>query len=97
ADNHVCFQPTHFLQSDAGEIRGYFSTDVTPLFLWSHTGNEKTASLRFVKQAIEHARLPGKPVIAPCTVDSPFVPVLPGLGFLKLGNCDLWTLKGGVA
>ena len=99
ADGHVCFAPTHFLESNNGEVRGCFSTAVTALFFWSHKGNSKFDSLRFVDAAkaaaVVKASQTGGRVFWPCTPHSPFVPLLPELGFERLGSADFWEMKGG--
>jgi hypothetical protein len=60
---------------------------------WSHTKNKPLESIRFVKESQRLAREAGKPVFYPCSPDSPFVPLLPELGFEKVGNADFWLLK----
>ena len=94
ADYHPAFAPSHLLENDAGEIRGYFSVaGITPLLFWSHTGNDRFNSLRFAKAAVAAARATRNLVLLPCSAASPFVPVLPGLGFEKIGPAEFWRLK----
>ena len=93
ADHHPAFAPTHFGQDASGQVKGYFSVGgLTAVMFWSHTGNSPIESLRLVKASQHLARQTGKPVIYPCSQKSPFAPLLPDLGFEKLGNADLWKL-----
>ncbi|MEI9961341.1 MAG: hypothetical protein WDM76_09525 [Limisphaerales bacterium] len=94
ADGHPAFAPTHFFENSAGAVRGYFSAGgVTCVMFWSHTLNQPLESLRLVKESQRQARAMGRPVLYPCAPDSPFVPLLPDLGFEKIGNADFWLLK----
>ena len=94
ADNHPVFAPTHFAVDESYAVRGYFSAGgVTCVMFWSSTKNNPVQSLRLVKASQDEARKTGKPVIYPCAPDSPFAPLLPDLGFEKIGNANFWILK----
>lgn len=94
ANSHLALAPTHFLENDAGEVRGFFSAGgSTVTWFWSHTENPPIASIRLVKTAIAEAQKLGKPIFCPCTGDSPFAPLMPGFGFELLGHANIWRLK----
>ena len=94
ADHHAAFAPTHLMENDAGEVRGYFSTDGCAIVMfWSHVGNVPLASIRLVNESKSEARKLGKPVFYPCDPKSPFAPLLPRLGFELVGNANFWKLK----
>ena len=94
ADGHTSFLPTHFMENERGEVRGCFSAgSFSLIFFWSHTGNAACASLKQVAAAKAAAAELGRPVLWPCTVESPFAPHMEKMGFEILGHANLWRLK----
>lgn len=94
ADNHVAPAPTHFIENAGGEVRGSFSAGGCELiFFWSHTGNLAGESIRMAKECLRTARASGKPVFCPCAENSPFVPLMPSMGFELEGYAGFWKLK----
>lgn len=94
ADGHLAPHSTHFLQDEAGAVRGAFCAGgVTTILFWSHTKNNPFASIKAVEAAKRAARSHGQPVLCLCTEDSPFGPLMPDLGFAKLGVANVWELK----
>jgi hypothetical protein len=94
ADGHLAPGTSHFIQDERGEVRGAASLGgVTCLLFWSHTQNDKLTSIHFANAMRDMARATGKPVLLPCTKTSPFNPLLPGFGFKKLGEVEIWQLE----
>lgn len=97
ADDHGVVAPTHLMLKD-NKIVGYFSLGAVPVvFSWFSTKElavrDSTALILQAETAF--ASMYGRDVPAraavPCPIKSPFHPLMPSLGYLNLGNYDLFT------
>lgn len=95
ADDHDVLFPTHIARKD-GEIVGYASIGALALVnVWAHSqrlrARESLTLLNLVEN-VAHA-LGQRTVCMPCAEQSPFRPLLPGLGYKNLGSAS-FHVKG---
>lgn len=77
----------------AGEVVGAAALCSPVLFFWAHsTALHRRESLDLAKrckaQAVKQYQ---HNFLSTCSPDSPFYPLMPGLGFTRLGNADFYA------
>jgi hypothetical protein len=93
ANEHVVLAPTHVVTC-LGEVRGALSF-VPSVLVWMHTQRNKARDSLEVKQFVEnHLGSNGVNFFClPCSVKSPYHPLLPKAGYVDVGEFTLF-MKG---
>ena len=94
-DKHQVLFPTHIVRK-AGEIVGYASVCAAPImFVWLDSKRVKTRETLMLLALGENlARAKGVQILLmPCAEDSPFSPLMTGMGFEIVGKTVLYAKK----
>ena len=91
ADQHRVIFPSHVADAD-GEIVGYASICRVPMmFIWAHsTKLNARQSFRLLGEVEAEAAKVSPVVVLPCATTSPFHPLMPRLGYQRLGPADFY-------
>jgi hypothetical protein len=92
-DDHMVIAPTHVMVK-GGEIIGYLSLAGMPMVhAWFDSGHKHVNdSLKMIEhgETVLRANPQVRQYTICCAEESPFSPLMPGMGFKKLGTTTVW-------